>query len=109
MTISTYAILGILAGIYFKKRKSTIKNYLIFSVIGTLVYDAITGIGTGMLFFNQTFMQTFLGQIPFTLYHLAGNIVLSVLVSPVLYKWVIDNPKMETQYVVNKVRSIVSV
>ena len=78
-----------------------------FSIVGTLIYDAITGIGTGMLFFNQSFMTTFLGQIPFTLYHLAGNVVLSILVSPALYKWVLDNPKMQTHYVLKKFKTIV--
>ena len=61
MTIITYTALAGLAGIFFKKRKSSIKNYLIFSVIGTLIYDAITGIGTGMLFFHQSFIVTFIG------------------------------------------------
>lgn len=105
MTITSYAVLGALAGLFFKKRESSIMNYVMFSIMGTILYDAITGIGTGMLFFNQTFIETFLGQIPFTLYHLAGNIVLSAIISPVLYKWVLNNPKIETQYILNKVKS----
>ncbi|MDD5086882.1 MAG: hypothetical protein PHV16_03955 [Candidatus Nanoarchaeia archaeon] len=105
MTAGTYALLGIAAGVYFKKKQSNIKNYVKFSVIGTLVYDAITGIGTGVLFFNQSFMITLIGQIPFTLYHLGGNIVLAAIVSPLLYTWVLDNPQMETQPVINKVKS----
>jgi hypothetical protein len=103
MTMGAYTLVGGLSGIYFKNRENTIKNYLVFSIIGTLLYDAITGIGTGMLFFDQSFMVTFLGQIPFTLYHLAGNIFLSATVSPLLYKWVIKNPKLETRYVLGKV------
>jgi len=100
MTAGAYALIGGFSGIFFKNKKSTIKNYLIFSILGTLVYDAITGIGTGMLFFNQSFAVTFLGQIPFTLYHLAGNIFLSVTVSPLLYKWIITNPNLETKRVI---------
>lgn len=105
MTAGTYAVLGIAAGFYFKKRKNKIKYYVGFSVVGTLIYDAITGIGTGMLFFHQTFMVTFLGQIPFTLYHLAGNIALAAIVSPLLYKWVLKNPELEIQPVFNRIRS----
>jgi len=103
MTAGTYALLGIFAGFFFKNRTSSIKNYVGFSIIATIIYDAITGIGIGMLFFDQSFMSTFTGQIPFTLYHLGGNIVLSSIVSPVLYKWVITNPEFETHQVFNRV------
>ncbi len=106
MTAGTYALLGIAAGFYFKNKKSDVKNYVGFSVVGTLVYDAITGIGTGVLFFKQSFMITLIGQIPFTLYHLGGNIVLAAVVSPLLYRWVLDNPKLETQTVIDKVKSV---
>jgi len=106
MTAGTYALLGVCAGLYLKKRKNKIRHYIGFAIVGTLIYDAITGIGTGMLFFNQTFMQTFLGQIPFTINHLIGNIVLSAIISPVLYKWVIENPGLETQPVINRVKAV---
>ncbi len=109
MTIGAYALIGALAGFYFKKKKSNVENYVVFSIFGTLVYDAITGIGTGMLFFKQSFFITFYGQIPFTLYHLAGNIILSAIVSPLLYKWVIDNPRLETQPVIDKVMCTIGV
>ena len=103
VTAGTYALLGILAGLYFKNKENKIRHYVIFSIVGTIIYDAITGIGIGMVFFNQSFITTLLGQIPFTLYHLAGNIVLSIVVSPLLYKWVVTNPRLETQRVLNKI------
>lgn len=103
LTAGTYTLLGISAGIYFKNKENKIKYYLIFAIIGTIVYDAITGIGTWMIFFNQPFMTTFIGQIPFTLYHLAWNIVFSIIISPLLYRWVIINPKFETKYILNKI------
>lgn len=103
VTAGTYALLGILAGLYFKNKENKIRYYVGFSIVGTIIYDAITGIGIGMVFFNQSFVATFMGQIPFTLYHLAGNIVLSIVVSPLLYKWVITNPKLETKQVLNKI------
>ena len=106
ITAGTYALLGVFAGLYLKNKASSVKYYLGFSIVATLVYDAITGVGMGMLLFNQSFITTFTGQIPFTLYHLAGNIVFSVLVSPALYKWVISNPKLETLWVLNKITSV---
>ena len=109
MTAGTYALLGIAAGIYFKNKENKVRYYVGFSVVGTLVYDAITGIGTGMLFFKQSFMLTFMGQIPFTLYHLAGNIALAAIVSPLLYKWVLENKQLETQTVIDKVKSVFGV
>ena len=102
MTAGTYAFLGIVAGVYFKNKENKVRYYIGFAIVGTIIYDAITGIGTGMLFFSQTFEATFFGQIPFTMYHLAGNIVLSAIVSPLLYKWVITNPKLETRVVLGK-------
>ena len=77
--------------------------YVGFSIVGTIIYDLITGIGIGTVFFHQSFITTLIGQIPFTLYHLGGNIVLSCVVSPLLYKWVVINPKLETKQVLNKI------
>lgn len=103
ITAGTYALLGAAAGFYFKNKKNQARYYVGFAVVATIVYDAITGIGMGVLMFHQTFMMTLIGQVPFTLYHLGGNIVLSLIVSPLLYKWVVTNPKLETQSLVNRI------
>jgi len=102
ITAGTYAALGALAGVFFKTRKSNIANYVGFAIVATIIYDAITGIGMGMLLFDMPFITTLTGQIPFTLYHLGGNIVLSAVVSPILYKWVITNPRLETQNLIRR-------
>jgi uncharacterized membrane protein len=102
VTAVTYAMLGVFAGLYLKNKENKIRYYVGFSIVATIVYDAITGIGMGMLLFNQPFMETLTGQIPFTLYHLGGNIVLSMVVSPLLYKWVIANPKLETRQIISR-------
>lgn len=103
VTAGTYASLGALAGLYLKNKENKIRYYVGFSIAATIIYDAITGIGIGMLFFNQPFIETLTGQIPFTLYHLGGNIVLSGIVSPLLYKWVITNPKLETRHIIDRI------
>ena len=94
--------------LYLSKKKSKARYYISYSVVATLVYDAVTGIGIGMLFFHQTFMVTFLGQIPFTALHLAGNIVFAGLLSPLIYKWVIENKNLETTAVYSKVKNAFS-
>jgi hypothetical protein len=103
VTAGTYASIGAFSGLYFKNKANSVRHYVFFSIIATIIYDAITGIGMGILFFHQSFLVTFTGQIPFTLYHLGGNIALSAVVSPLLYKWVIANPKLETQQILNKI------
>ena len=97
LTVTGYALLGIFAGLYFSRVKDATRiHYVIFAIMGTIFYDAITGLTVGPLFFGQSFMVALVGQIPFTLYHLAGNIVLAVVVSPLLERWIVENPKLET-------------
>ena len=107
LTISTYCLITFFAGYYFKKR-SKIKHYVIFAVIGTLFYDIVTSLTIGMLIFNQTFIQTIIFQIPFTINHLISNVILAALVSPVLYNWILDNPKLETNKVISYFRNVLS-
>ncbi len=95
VTAGAYGFLGVGAYFFFKNRESKAKNYLVFGIIGTILYDAVTGLSIGPLFFGQTFMSALMGQIPFTLYHLAGNIAFSLIVSPLIYKLVIQNPSLE--------------
>ena len=92
LTIGGYATLGIVAGLYFSRfEKASRMQYVIFAIIGTLFYDALTGLTVGPLFFGQTLMSAFIGQIPFTMYHLAGNIVLAAVVSPLVERWIVTN------------------
>jgi ABC-type branched-subunit amino acid transport system permease subunit len=107
-TAGTYAFIGVLSGLYLKNKESSILHYVGFAVFATLLYDAITGIAFGVLVYHMSFMETFLGQIPFTLYHLGGNIALSVVVSPLLYRWVVTNPKLETSYISSQLALVFS-
>ncbi len=96
ITATTYGVLGALAGIYLKNKPNKVRYYVGYAIVATLIYDAVTGIGMGVLMFKMPFMLALTGQIPFTLYHLAGNIALSAVVSPVLYRWVVENRELET-------------
>ena len=104
VTSLTYAALGIAAGIYLKNRTSSARHYVAFAIFGTLFYDAVTGVGMSTLLWHTPFMVALLGQIPFTVNHLLGNIVLAAVLSPALYRLVITNPALETSAVLARFR-----
>ncbi len=87
ITATTYGLVGLFIAHFFQKRSMSRKNIVSSAVISTLFYDALTGLSIGPLFFNQSFAVAFVGQIPFTALHLVGNIIFSLLVSPVLYRF----------------------
>lgn len=95
ITAVAYGITGIFSALFFRARPGTRRNYVVFAVAGTLFYDAVTGLSVGPLLFGQPFQEAFWGQIPFTLWHLLGNISFALVLSPALYQWVIANEKLE--------------
>jgi uncharacterized membrane protein len=103
-TAGAYALLGIVAGLYFKRVQGKgVMSYVGFSIIGTLFYDAITGLTVGPLFFGQPFIVAVIGQIPFTLSHVAGNIVLALVVAPLIYKFIVTNEKLQLNFIKQKI------
>jgi LPXTG-motif cell wall-anchored protein len=102
-----YGLLGAGGYFFFKRREGTIKNYLVFGIAGTLAYDAVTGLSIGPLFFGQPFMAALLGQIPFTLMHLLGTVTFSIVLSPVLYKWIVTNEVLEVPVLLDKAQTMV--
>jgi hypothetical protein len=95
VTAVMYGLVGIAAGVYMKNREIRVRHYLGFAIIATIVYDFVTGPVMSSLIFGMTFAEAFTGQIPFTIMHLLGNIVFSVTLSPLLYKWVVSNKSLE--------------
>ena len=96
-TALTYAFLGPIAVLYFRNRQSTGRNYVVFAFWSTIIYDAVTGVVFGPLMFHQSLQAAFFGQIPFTLLHLAGNLILAAAVSPLLYRWLTaEEPALQT-------------
>jgi len=99
-----YGSLGLFASMYFKNKENTGWNYAKFAFLATIFYDAVTGLTIGPIFFHQSFMNSLIGQIPFTLLHLAGNVGFAFVFSPLIYKYVIENKKFElslTQLIFN--------
>jgi uncharacterized membrane protein len=98
ITASTYGVLGFASYFYFQKFKANMFGYASFAVIGTLLFDVITGLSVGPLFFHQSFQGALWGQIPFTLWHLLGNVSFALILSPAIYNFVIDNKKLDNIY-----------
>lgn len=97
ITASVYGLLGLWASLYFKNKNNSPWNYAKFAVMGTLAFDIVTGLSVGPIFFHQPFMEALVGQIPFTALHLAGNVGFAVVLSPLIYRFVIENKKLETE------------
>ncbi|MDQ5901780.1 MAG: energy-coupling factor transport system substrate-specific component [Patescibacteria group bacterium] len=91
-TAVTYGLVGVGAYFFFRIHKGTVYNFVIFSFIGTIVFDVITGVLFAPLFGVSMFDALML-QIPFTLIHLLGNIGFAVTVAPLLNKW-FTSPKL---------------
>jgi len=94
-TAAAYGGLGVAAHMYIQRRKATTKNFLVFGITGTVLYDVATGLTVGPLFFNQPLLVALVGQIPFTLMHVLGTVVFTLALSPLLYRWVVRNDALE--------------
>ena len=95
ITALTYGLLGVGAAIFFKKLKNSRFLYLKYAIIGTIIYDAITGLTIGPLMFHMSFRDAFMGQIPFTAMHLLGNSISALIISPLIYKWIVMNENLD--------------
>lgn len=102
LTASVYGLLALFSYWYFKNRKSNSLNYAIHAVYATLIYDALTGLTVGPLFFGQSFMSALSGQFIFTVYHLIGNVSLAFVFSPFIYRFLVANPKVSLTYLRQK-------
>jgi len=105
-TAFMYGALGMAAHLYFSKAKPTTKNFLIFGVAGTLVYDIMTGLTVGPLMFGQPMMAAIIGQIPFTILHLSGTVIFTLALSPLLYRWVVKNETLEVPVLANRLAHV---
>lgn len=92
VTAFAYGFLGLGASYFFKSRSGW-KNYAIYAVIATILYDAATGLTIGPIFFDQPFIAALIGQIPFTALHLLGNVSFAIILSPVIEMWISKESK----------------
>jgi hypothetical protein len=90
-----YVIVSLGAHWFLRGREGRVDLYVVYGIVGAVVYDALTGLTIGPIFYDQPFLEALTGQIPFTLRHIAGNIVLCATLSPFLYRFVVANPQLE--------------
>lgn len=100
VTAVAYGGLGVAAHFFFKHRSASVKNFVGFGVVGTIAYDAVTGLTIGPIFNGQPFMLALVGQIPFTLLHVIGTVIFAVSLSPLLHRWVVQNERFEMSAII---------
>ncbi len=100
---SSYGVLALGAHYFFANRDASVKNFLSFGIVATLLFDVVTGVIAGPLIYGQSFSVALTGQIPFTLMHLLSTVVFSVTLSPALYRFVLA--EKSTEVVVVPVRA----
>ena len=90
----TYGLLGVAASVFLGKISTVSRRHFVaFAFFGTLFYDAVTAFLFGLQF-HQPLLMTAVAQVPFTLYHLAGNIVFAAVLSPLIQKHIIENESL---------------
>src|SRR3989344_8119992 len=102
VTSLCYGSLGVGSDYFFRNREASVKSFLLFGVPGTILYDAVTMM-IGPIFSNQSFVVAFVGQIPFTLMHILGTVVFATILSPALYRWVVQSEALELSFIVPNV------
>ena len=95
-TAGAYGLIGLASAYYFQKQKGKTMDYVRFAIVGTLFFDAVTGLTVGPIFFHQSFIGSLVGQIPFTALHLLGNVTLAAILSPGIYHFLIRKRKKES-------------
>lgn len=95
ITSLTYGAVGVFGAYYLKNKTASTKNFIVASIIGTLFFDLVTGVFMGPLMFGQPWIEAIVGQIPFTLRHLAGNIGFAIILAPWFYRKIMTNPSWE--------------
>lgn len=97
-TSFTYGFLGLWAVSYFdKKENNSSWTYVKFAIMSTIVFDVVTGLTVGPMFFHQSFSVALAGQIPFTILHLLGNIIFAYILSPAVYNSLIRKRSSENE------------
>ncbi len=99
ITAFAYGTVGVLSYLFFKNRSASIRNYVSFAILGTIFYDAITGLTIGPIFFHESFTAAFIGQIPFTALHLIGNISFACTLSPIIHYFLVKKREPRASFI----------
>lgn len=106
VTAGTYGILGLAFAHVYRSLARRGRNvgtgtFLVSGIAGVLVFDFVTGPVMSSLLFRMSFGQAFIGQIPFTLWHLASVSAYAVVVSPAL-DWALREIERGRDWMVNR-------
>ncbi|MDD4251221.1 MAG: hypothetical protein PHX27_03455 [Candidatus ainarchaeum sp.] len=92
VTALTYAGLGLFfTQFFFKEKKISIFKYLKGGIIGVSIFDFITGPIMSSFMFGMSFIEAFIGQIPFTLMHLLTVGIFIIVITPLYDKHILKN------------------
>lgn len=91
----SYGIVGIASAWWFGRHPGTALSYAAFSIPAILFYDGMTGVLLGPVLYGMPLYEAFMGQIPFTVNHLLSGIVLALVLSPLVDRWIVRNPRLE--------------
>lgn len=86
VTALAYAGVGLWASAAFRGKALRPASAGFFAILATIAYDIVTAT-LGPLAFGQGWVETYVGQVPFTVNHVVGNVLLCALVSPLLQRW----------------------
>jgi hypothetical protein len=87
----TYSAIGLASYFYFQRKSLSYKHTVPFTIYSILFFDIVTGLIIGPAFGSQTFMTALVGQIPFTLLHLMGGALFTLVATPAISKFLTTN------------------
>lgn len=99
-----YMVIAIFAHKVFANRKGSVKEYAVFSVFSILFFDIVTGLVIGPIALGQSFYVALMGQIPFTMLHLMGGVLFSIILSPLIAKFL----ETDLAFLESKQKSVIS-
>lgn len=99
LTALAYGAVGVCGAYVLKSRPASPWNFVAVSVAGTLFFDMVTGILMGPLLYGQPWAEAVVGQVPFTVRHLAGNMFFGALLAPWFYRKIMNNPAWDMRRV----------
>ncbi len=83
VTAVSYALVALLSSALLRSGDG-LRRYVLAAALGTLLFDALTGVVAGAVLFGMPWRTGLIGQIPFTINHLLGNVLLALALSPLV-------------------------
>ena len=77
-------------------------------IIGVLIFDFITGPIMSSFMFGMSFIEAFIGQIPFTLMHLVTVGTFIIVITPFYDKFVFENANLIDSIIIQRLRQKIS-